>query len=67
MPSRRALLLVAAGLAVLAVIWEVTEPIGKGDLLFSVSRDHGLDSDDLPAVGLLLLAVAAAVCSRRRT
>jgi MYXO-CTERM domain-containing protein len=66
-PSRRALLIAAAVLAVLAVLWVVIEPIGKGDLLFSVSRDHGLDSDDLPAVGLLVLAGAAAVCSRRRT
>ena len=67
MPSRRTLLVAAAVLAALAVLWVVAEPFGKGELLFSVSRDHGLDADDLPAVGLLLLAAAAAVYSRRRT
>ena len=52
--SRR--LRLAVGAAVVAVFWIVAEPLGKGPLLLPITRTHGIDAGDLPAIALLLYA-----------
>ena len=34
----------------------VLEPLPHGPVLLTLTRDHGVDSGDLPAVALLVLA-----------
>jgi hypothetical protein len=55
---RRILALVLAALAVGLV---VVEPFPKGKVLLSLTSTHGVDTGDLPAFALLLLAVGLAV------
>jgi hypothetical protein len=56
--SRRlqALMLVAAAIALVVV-----EPFGKGDLLLQLTATRGVDTGDLPALALLLLAACLAI------
>ena len=56
--SRRlqALLLVAVAIALVAL-----EPFGKGDLLLQLTPTHGIDTTDLPALALLLVAACLAI------
>jgi len=48
-------------LAAVAVGLVIVEPFPKGSVLFSLTATHGVDSGDLPAVALLLIAVGLAV------
>ena len=59
MRARRRLL--ALVLAAVAVGLVIVEPFPKGSVLLSVTTTHGVDTGDLPAVALLLIAVALAV------
>ena len=52
----QALLLVA-----LAIVIVVVEPFGKGDLLLRLTPTHGIDTTDLPALALLLVAACLAI------
>lgn len=54
-------LFVALGLVLVAVVWIVVEPAGKGELLLRLTETHGIDVGDLPGLALL---VAAAVVAR---
>jgi hypothetical protein len=52
-PGRIALAVVLVGVAAAMV---ALEPLPHGPVLLTLTRDHGVDSGDLPAVALLLLA-----------
>jgi hypothetical protein len=52
-PGRVAL---AAVLLVVATAIVVLEPLPHGPVLLSLTREHGVDTGDLPAVALYLLA-----------
>jgi hypothetical protein len=52
-PGRIVLAVVLVGLAAAMV---ALEPLPHGPVLLTLTRDHGVDSGDLPAVALLLLA-----------
>jgi hypothetical protein len=52
----QALLLVALAIGML-----VLEPFGKGDLLLPLTPTHGIDTTDLPALALLLVAACLAL------
>jgi hypothetical protein len=52
----QALLLVAVAIAMVVV-----EPFGKGDILLQLSSTHGIDTTDLPALALLLVAACLAL------
>jgi hypothetical protein len=52
-PGRIALAVVLVGLAAAIV---ALQPLPHGPVLLTLTRDHGVDSGDLPAVALLLLA-----------
>jgi hypothetical protein len=52
-PGRVALAIV---LVVVAAAIVVLEPLPHGPVLLTLTRDHGVDSGDLPAVALLVLA-----------
>ena len=52
----KALLLVAVAIALVAL-----EPFGKGDLLLQLTPTHGIDTTDLPALALLLVAACLAI------
>ena len=55
--TRRAWRLAAAlALVVVATVMVLVEPFPQGAVLVSLTRTHGVDADDLPAVGLYLLA-----------
>jgi hypothetical protein len=60
-PTRRRRRLLALVLAAVAVGLVIVEPFPKGSVLFSLTATHGVDSGDLPAVALLLIAVGLAV------
>ena len=57
-PRRRRLALVLAAVAVGLV---VAEPFPKGEVLFSLTRTHGVDTGDIPALAMLLVAAWLAV------
>jgi hypothetical protein len=42
--------------AVVAIGLVVAEPFPKGDTLLALTEDHGVDTGDLPAIALLLVA-----------
>ena len=44
-------------LAVVAVLAIIVEPFPKGLVVLSITRAHGIDAGDFPAILLLLLAV----------
>ena len=43
-------------LVVVATVMVLVEPFPQGAVLVSLTRTHGVDAGDLPAVGLYLLA-----------
>ncbi|HZQ27820.1 MAG TPA: hypothetical protein VFA94_08985 [Acidimicrobiales bacterium] len=47
---------VAGALVMVGGLWIATEPLGKGPILVSFTRNHGIDLGDLPAIALLLAA-----------
>lgn len=55
---RRVLALV---LAVVAIGLVVVEPFPKGAVLLSLTPTHGVDTGDIPALAMLLVAAALAV------
>ena len=60
-PPRRRRLPVALLLVALAVVMIIAEPFPKGDVLFTITHNHGVDVGDLPALALLLVAALLAV------
>jgi len=48
-------------LAVVAVGLVVVEPFPKGAVLLSLTPTHGVDTGDIPALAMLLVAAALAV------
>ena len=60
-PIRRRRRLLAVALAVVAVGLLVLEPFPKGDVLLSLTPTHGLDTGDIPALAILLVAAAIVV------
>ena len=54
--SRPARVALAVVLVVAAASIVVLEPLPHGSVLLTLTSDHGVDSGDLPAVALLLLA-----------
>ena len=60
-PSRRRRRLLAVALAVVALGLLVLEPFPKGDVLLSLTPTHGLDTGDIPALAMLLVAAALVV------
>lgn len=52
----QALLLVAVAIAIVVV-----EPFGKGDVLVQLTATHGIDTTDLPAFALLLVAACLVI------
>jgi hypothetical protein len=52
-PGRIALAVVLVGVAAAIV---ALEPLPHGPVLLTLTRDHGVETGDLPAVALLLLA-----------
>jgi hypothetical protein len=57
--SRRRLL--ALALAALAAVLILAEPFPKGFVVLSITRSHGIDAGDLPALALLLVAAWLAI------
>jgi hypothetical protein len=57
--SRRRLL--ALALAALAVVLILSEPFPKVFVVLSITRSHGIDAGDLPALALLLVAAWLAI------
>ena len=60
-PSRRRRRLLALVLAAGAIWLVVVEPFPQGEVLLSLSRTHGVDSGDIPALVMLLIAACLAV------
>ena len=54
--SRPGRVVLAVALVVAAAAIVVLEPLPHGAVLLTLTRDHGVDTGDLPAVDLLLLA-----------
>ena len=54
--SRSGRTALAVVLAVAATAIVVLEPLPHGPVLLSLTKEHGVDSGDLPAVALYLLA-----------
>jgi hypothetical protein len=61
MQSRRPRRVLALVLAAVAVGLVVIEPFPNGEVLFSLTRTHGVDTGDIPALGMLLVAACLAV------
>ena len=53
--------LLALVLAAAAIGLLVVEPFPKGEVLLSLTTTHGVDSGDIPALAMLLVAAALAV------
>jgi hypothetical protein len=62
-PIRRRRRLLALVLAVVAIGLLVVEPFPKGEVLLSITHAHGVDSGDIPALGMLLVAACLVICS----
>jgi hypothetical protein len=57
MPSSRSgRVVLAVVLAVVATAIVVLEPLPHGPVLLTLTREHGVDAGDLPAVALYLVA-----------
>ena len=54
--SRPGRIVLAVVLVVAAAAVVVLEPLPHGPVLLTLTREHGVDTGDLPAVALLLLA-----------
>lgn len=61
MQTRRRRRVSALVLAAAAVGLVVVEPFPKGKVLLSLAATHGVDTGDIPAVALLLVAVGLAI------
>ena len=61
MQTHRRRRLVALVLAAVAVGLVIVEPFPKGTVLLSLTTTHGVDTGDIPALALLLVAVSLAV------
>jgi hypothetical protein len=48
-------------LAVVAIGLVVVEPFPKGDVLLPLTHTHGVDTGDIPALAILIVAAALAV------
>jgi hypothetical protein len=48
-------------LAVVAIGLLVVEPFPKGEVLLSLTHAHGVDSGDIPAAALLLVAACLVI------
>jgi len=59
--TRRQRKLLALVLAALAIGLVVVEPFPKGEVLLSLTPKHGVDTGDIPALAILLVAAALAV------
>ena len=55
--ARPGRIVLAVVLVVAAAAVVVLEPLPHGPVLLTLTREHGVDTGDLPAVALLLLAV----------
>ena len=60
-PSRRRRRRLALVLAAVAIGLVVVEPFPKGEVLLSLTRRHGVDTGDIPALVMLLIAACLAV------
>jgi len=60
-PTQNRRRLQALVIAAVAVGLVVVEPFPKGKVLFSLTRTHGVDVGDLPALALLLVAACLAI------
>ena len=60
-PSRRRRRLLALVLAAVAIGLVVVEPFPKGEVLLSLTHMHGVDTGDIPALVMLLIAACLAV------
>lgn len=60
-PTRRRRRLLALVLAAIAIGMVVMEPFPKGEVLLSLTRTHGVDTGDIPALALLLLALGLGI------
>jgi hypothetical protein len=56
MRSRVARRIIAAVLAALAIAAIIVEPLPHGFVLLSITKTHGIDGGDIPAILLLLIA-----------
>ena len=61
MQTRRWSRLLALVLAAVAVGLVIVEPFPKGEVLLSLTSTHGVDTGDIPALALLLVAVSLAI------
>jgi hypothetical protein len=61
MQTRRRRRVLALVLAAVAFGLVVVEPFPKGKVLLSLTQTHGVDTGDIPALGILLVAVCLAV------
>jgi hypothetical protein len=61
--TRSGRIALAAGLVVLATAIVVFEPLPSGPVLLSLTDDHGVDTGDLPAVALYLVAAWVVLAS----
>jgi hypothetical protein len=61
MRTRRRRSVLALVLAAVAVGLVVVEPFPKGKVLLSLTSTHGVDTGDIPALVMLLVAVGLAI------
>jgi hypothetical protein len=59
--------IVSCTLVVLAIVAIVVEPFGKGPILVSITKEHGIDVGDIPAIVLLLAAAGIMVVQSLRS
>ena len=59
--TRRGRRILALVLAVVAIGLIVVEPLPKGDVLLPLTHTHGVDTGDIPAVAMLIVAAILAV------
>jgi hypothetical protein len=59
--TRRGRRILALVLAVVAIGLVVVEPFPKGDVLLPLTHTHGIDTGDIPALAMLIVAAALAV------
>ena len=60
-PPHRQRRVLAFVLAALAIGLVALEPFPKGEVLLSLTTTHGVDTGDIPALAMLLVAAALAV------
>jgi hypothetical protein len=59
--TRRGRRILALVLAVVAIGLVVVEPFPKGDVLLPLTHTHGIDTGDIPALAMLIVAAALAI------